>query len=41
MIGSFPADTVGRFGVTKVPLDPLRLVGIGLLLVGVLPVQRK
>jgi bacterial/archaeal transporter family-2 protein len=41
MIGSSLADTFGWFGVTKVPLDPLRLVGIGLLLVGVLLVQRK
>jgi bacterial/archaeal transporter family-2 protein len=41
MIGSFLADTFGWFGVTKVPLDPLRLLGIGLLLVGVLLVQRE
>jgi transporter family-2 protein len=41
MIGSLLADTFGWFGVSKVPLDPLRLVGIGLLLVGVLLVQRK
>jgi bacterial/archaeal transporter family-2 protein len=41
MSGSFLADTFGWFGVSKVPLDPLRLLGIALLLIGVLLVQRK
>jgi transporter family-2 protein len=41
MTGSFLTDTFGWFGVTKVPVDPLRLVGVGLLVVGVLLVQRK
>jgi transporter family-2 protein len=41
MIGSFLSDTFGWFGVNKVPADPLRLLGIALLIVGVLLVQRK
>jgi transporter family-2 protein len=41
MTGSFLADTFGWFGVNKVPVDPLRLLGIALLIVGVLLVQRK
>jgi uncharacterized membrane protein YdcZ (DUF606 family) len=41
MIGSLLANTFRWFGVNKVPLDLLRLVGIGLLPVGVLLVQIK
>jgi bacterial/archaeal transporter family-2 protein len=41
MIGSFLADTFGWFGVSKIPFDPLRLLGITLLIAGVLLVQRK
>jgi len=41
MVGSYLADTFGWFGVPKVPFDPVRLIGIGLLLTGVLLVQRK
>jgi bacterial/archaeal transporter family-2 protein len=41
MTGSFLTDTFGWFGVNKVPVDPLRLLGVALLVVGVLLVQRK
>src|ERR1700722_3381323 len=41
MVGSYLADTLGWFGVERVPLNPVRLVGIGLLVLGVLLVQRK
>jgi bacterial/archaeal transporter family-2 protein len=41
MIGSFLIDTFGWFGVNIIPVDPLRLLGITLLLTGVLLVQRK
>jgi transporter family-2 protein len=41
MIGSFLADRFGWFGVSKIPFDPLRLLGIALLIAGVLLVQRK
>jgi bacterial/archaeal transporter family-2 protein len=41
MTGSFLTDTFGWFGVNKVPVDPLRLLGIAFLVVGVLLVQRR
>jgi bacterial/archaeal transporter family-2 protein len=41
MVGSYLADTLGWFGVDKVPFNPVRLAGIGLMLLGVLLVQRK
>jgi transporter family-2 protein len=41
MVGSYLADTLGWFGVEKVPFNPVRLAGIGLLVLGVLLVQRK
>jgi transporter family-2 protein len=41
MVGSYLADTFGWFGVTQVPFNPVRLVGIALMLGGVLLVQRK
>jgi bacterial/archaeal transporter family-2 protein len=41
MVGSYLTDTFGWFGVERVPFNPVRLVGIGLLFVGVLLVQRK
>jgi transporter family-2 protein len=41
MIGSFLADSFGWFGVNKVPVDPMRLLGIALLITGVVLVQRK
>jgi bacterial/archaeal transporter family-2 protein len=41
MLGSFLVDTFGWFGVNKIPFDPLRLLGVALLLIGVLLVQRK
>jgi len=41
MVGSYLADTLGWFGVERVPFNPVRLVGIGLLVLGVLLVQRK
>jgi hypothetical protein len=41
MIGSFLTDTFGWFGLNKVPVDPVRLLGIALLISGVLLVQRK
>jgi bacterial/archaeal transporter family-2 protein len=41
MLGSFLVDTFGWFGVNKIPFDPLRLLGIALLVTGVLLVQRK
>jgi uncharacterized membrane protein YfcA len=36
MLGSFLVDTFGWFGVTKIPFDPLRLLGIALLVAGLL-----
>ena len=41
MLGSFLVDTFGWFGVNRIPIDPLRLLGIALLVIGVLLVQRK
>jgi bacterial/archaeal transporter family-2 protein len=41
MMGSFLADTFGWFGLEKTPFSPLRLLGLGLVLVGVLLVQKK
>lgn len=41
MLGSYLADTFGWFGVERVPFNPVRLVGIVLVLFGVLLVQRK
>jgi len=41
MVGSYLTDTFGWFGVEQVPFNPVRLVGIGLLFLGVLFVQRK
>ena len=41
MVGSYLADAFGWFGLNKVPFDPLRLLGIVLLVPGVLLVQRK
>ena len=41
MVGSYLTDTFGWFGLNKVPFDPLRLLGIVLLVLGVLLVQRK
>ena len=41
MVGSYLADTLGWFGVDKVPFNPVRPAGIGLMVLGVLLVQRK
>jgi bacterial/archaeal transporter family-2 protein len=41
MAGSYLADTLGWFGVERVPFSPVRLAGIVLLVLGVLMVQRK
>jgi bacterial/archaeal transporter family-2 protein len=41
MVGSYLTDTFGWFGVERVPFNPVRLVGVGLLFLGVLLVQRK
>ena len=41
MVGSYLADTFGWFGVERVPFNPVRLAGIGLMVIGVLLVQRK
>jgi transporter family-2 protein len=41
MIGSCLVDTFGWFGVAKLPLSFMRLVGIVLLIVGVILVQKK
>ena len=41
MAGSYLADTLGWFGVERVPFNPIRLTGIVLLVCGVLLVQRK
>jgi transporter family-2 protein len=41
MIGSYLTDTFGWFGVDRVPFNPVRLAGIGLLVLGVLLVQKK
>jgi bacterial/archaeal transporter family-2 protein len=41
MVGSYLTDTLGWFGVERVPFNPIRLTGIVLLVCGVLLVQRK
>jgi len=41
MVGSYLADSLGWFGVERVPFNPVRLAGIMLLVSGVLLVQRK
>src|SRR3984957_13278125 len=41
MVGSYLVDTLGWFGVQRIPFNPIRLAGIGLLVLGVLLVQRK
>jgi transporter family-2 protein len=41
MVGSYLTDTFGWFGVDRVAFNPVRLAGIGLLIIGVLLVQRK
>jgi bacterial/archaeal transporter family-2 protein len=41
MVGSYLTDAFGWFGLSKVPFDPLRLLGIVFLIFGVLLVQRK
>ena len=41
MVGSYLADTFGWLGVQRVPFDPVRLVGIGLVVLGVLLVRKK
>lgn len=41
MVGSYLTDAFGWFGVGKVAFDPLRLLGIALLVLGVFLVQRK
>ena len=41
MVGSYLADTLGWLGVQRVPFDPVRLIGIGLVVLGVLLVQKK
>ena len=41
MVGSYLTDAFGWFGLNKVPFDPLRLLGIVLLVLGVLLVQRR
>jgi len=41
MVGSYLADSLGWFGVERVPFNPVRLAGIVLLVSGVLLVQRK
>jgi transporter family-2 protein len=41
MAGSYLSDTLGWFGVERVPFNPIRLTGIVLLICGVLLVQRK
>jgi transporter family-2 protein len=41
MLGSCLVDTFGWFGVAKLPLSFMRLVGIVLLIVGVILVQRR
>jgi transporter family-2 protein len=41
MAASYLADTLGWFGVERVPFNPVRLAGIGLLGLGVLLVHRK
>ena len=40
-IGSYLIDAFGWFGVDRVPFNPVRLAGIGLLVLGVLLVQKK
>ena len=34
-------DATGAFGVTQIPLNPMRLLGTGLLLAGVVLIQRN
>jgi transporter family-2 protein len=41
MVGSYLSDTFGWFGLERVPFNPVRLAGIGLMVIGVLLVQRK
>ena len=41
MIGSYLPDTFGWFGVDRAPFNPVRLVGVELLLLGVSLVQKK
>ena len=41
MVGSYLSDTLGWFGVERVPFNLIRLSGIVLLVLGVLLVQRK
>jgi bacterial/archaeal transporter family-2 protein len=41
MIGSLLTDTFGWFGANKVPVDSLRLLGITLLILGAVLVQRR
>jgi transporter family-2 protein len=41
MVGSYLTDAFGWFGVERVPFNPVRLAGIGLVVLGVLLVQRK
>jgi len=41
MAGSYLVDTLGWFGVAKLPFSLTRLVGMILLLVGVILVQKK
>jgi bacterial/archaeal transporter family-2 protein len=41
MAGSYLVDTFGWFGVSKLPFNPIRLVGIFLLLIGVILVQKR
>jgi len=41
MAGSYLVDTFGWFGVVKLPFSSARLVGMFLLLVGVILVQKR
>ncbi len=40
LVASVAIDRLGLFGLDEVPLDPQRLVGVGLLLVGTLLIVR-
>jgi transporter family-2 protein len=41
MLGSYLVDTLGWFGVNKLPFSSTRLAGIVLLIIGVVLVQKK
>lgn len=41
LIAAVILDATGAFGVTQIPLNPMRMLGTGLLLAGVVLIQRN